>query len=140
MKAEKRINFILTLAKLLMLTFITIFSENLRKCGLEKQMVRCIAKLPNCQTVKVVSTISKARWKPVTNKVPQDLILGLLLFNVFINSLNCGIESTLSKFSGNKEEQLCHHSKGSHQAEGVGQKEFHDIQQAEIPSPTRGEE
>lgn len=45
--------------------------------------------------------------------------------------------STQVKKTGSSQ---CHHSKGSHQAEGLGQKELHDIQQAGIPSPTRGEE
>lgn len=86
----------------MILLFITIFSENLRKCGLYKQMGRWIAKLPNCETVEVVSNISKTRWRPVTNKVPQDLVLGLLLFIILINSLDGGIEYTLSKISGNE--------------------------------------
>lgn len=138
MKGEKWNNFILTLAKLLILPFITIFSENLRKCRLYKQMGRWIAKLPNCETVEVVSNISKTRWRPVTNKVPQDLVLGLLLFIILINSLDGGVHPQ-QDFRQWKE-QLCCCSKGSHQAEGVGQKELHDVQQIEIPSPTYREE
>lgn len=136
MKGEKCNNFILTLAKFLILPFITFFSENFRKCGLYKQVVKWIAKLPNWEPVKVVSNISKTRWRPVTNKVPQDLVLGLLLINIFINGLDGGIEYTLSNLSGNKKEWLCHCSKGSHQAEGVDQKELPDVQQIEIPSPS----
>lgn len=142
MKGEKCINFILTLAKLK--KSYTSFHNNLlrkpEKVWIVVQMVRWIANLPNSETVRAVSNISKTRWRLVTNKVPQDLILGLLLFNIVINSLDARIECTHSKFSGNKKEWLCHHSKGCHQAEGMRQKELHDVQQTEIPSPTHGEE
>lgn len=140
MKREKCNNFIPTLPKLLILSFITIFSENLRKCGLYKQMVRWIAKLPNYQTVKVVSNISKTRWSPISNKVPQDLVLGLLLFNIFIIAWMVGWSAPSASFQAIKKEWLFHCSKGSHQAEGVGQKELCDFQRIEITSPTQREE
>ena len=69
------------------------------KYALDKQTVRWTENWLNSWAQRIVISGAKSSWRQVTSGVPQRLIVGLILFNIFTAKLGAGTESIVSKFA-----------------------------------------